>query len=183
MELEQANRATKQKLLHLVDDVWDSIKNPFRKIRNFYYDITIGISNIITYAPIVYRDRDFDYCYTLEMLRFKLERQRKCIKEDQYFASVNDAKLIKELTIAIELLKRIIEDDYATEAHTKLVREWWESREETENERGDVMMSFPINTELTKVLRKSREKESARREADFSFFWDHMQKHIRRWWT
>ena len=42
------------------------------KLRSYYYQLRYGISNLIKWFPIVWRDRDFDSAYIMEILLFKM---------------------------------------------------------------------------------------------------------------
>lgn len=71
------------------------------------YDIPRGISNIIDYAPLVWRTREWDYSYLYEMIIFKLKRMEICL-DDTYLHSEKDAKDIKVARICLE---RLVDDD------------------------------------------------------------------------
>lgn len=55
-------------------------------------------------------DRDWDYAYIIEVIRYKLERTRKCIVENNI---ASDCKKIgKEIKEVEDLLKKVTDDNY-----------------------------------------------------------------------
>lgn len=85
------------------DALDDIFIHPFRKI---WY----GIGNIIAYAPIIYRDRDWDHSDFLKLMRFKLKRMEYNIRiNDRHTTSDEDARNIRR---CIFLLDRLIAEDY-----------------------------------------------------------------------
>ena len=87
---------------HLIDD-----------IRYLPNNISTGISNIIKYFKIVWNDRDYDYTYIFNILRFKLEKQAKYINDkNRFISSRRNAELMLLTSRLIELIK---EDAYDTE--------------------------------------------------------------------
>ncbi len=87
---------------HLIDD-----------IRYLPNNISTGISNIIKYFKIVWNDRDYDYTYIFNILRFKLEKQAKYINDkNRFISSRRNAELMLLTSRLIELIKV---DAYDTE--------------------------------------------------------------------
>lgn len=69
-----------------------------------------GIKNLIKWAPIIWKDRDWDYGFLLTIMIFKMTNLEKEIsKADRHIDTQKD---MKSLRICIELLKRIQEDNY-----------------------------------------------------------------------
>jgi len=84
-----------------------------------------GIKNLIDYAPLIWRDRDFDYGYLLEMLIFKLDRMAKWFDRG---VSEDCEERGAEMREVRALLERVLEDNYCEtlyatheEAYGKLV--------------------------------------------------------------
>ena len=67
----------------------------------YYWDMSIEVcERLIYWTPIVIRDRDFDYQFTLMILRHKLLRLQKNLRQDR-----NDYT-VDEIQQAIELLDK-----------------------------------------------------------------------------
>ncbi len=51
------------------------------KINNFFRSIKYGIKNLITWFPIIWKDRDWDHWYLYKILRFKLIQMENLQRE------------------------------------------------------------------------------------------------------
>ena len=84
-----------------------------------------GIRNLIAFAPLIWRDRDFDYSYLLGMLVFKLHRMEAAFGSDES-VSLGSDELAKELKLCHDALARALEDDYRTEELAAHEARWGE---------------------------------------------------------
>jgi hypothetical protein len=76
-------------------------------------NIKCGIKNLITYFNIIWRDRDWDHVFILELLSFKLEKQAKYLKNRNFHTrSSRDSEIIMT---CVRLIKLIKEDYYNIE--------------------------------------------------------------------
>lgn len=94
------------------DSAWD------RKTWRYYTPIWFkkiidGISNIIKWIPVLYKDRDWDDHHIFEMLKFKLIQQRKELVEANRHTTVWQTN--RDITICLNLIERIQEETYELE--------------------------------------------------------------------
>ncbi len=68
-----------------------------------------GLRNLWSYAPIIWRDRDWDQAYLYELLHFKLKRMESCLRAGGHVHASRDAAQIR---VAAACLKRVMDDDY-----------------------------------------------------------------------
>lgn len=100
----------------LSEKIWDIKYNVERvlnevfvyPIRNFF----VGIKAIIRYAPLIYRDRDWDQGFMFDLLSFKVGRMRKHAEE---CFIPHGKKSVKRLRVVELLCKRIGSSDYYVE--------------------------------------------------------------------
>jgi hypothetical protein len=72
-----------------------------------------GIKNIIKWIPIIYKDRDWDYYYILETLKFKLSNQSKyTLNKSRHINAIKDAKM---MDLCIKLIAKIQDEYYLSE--------------------------------------------------------------------
>lgn len=83
-----------------------------------------GVRNLIEWAPIIWRDRDFDYGYLLKMLEFKLRRMDKMFRKDGL--SVSSVELADEIRGCHEAMSRAINDDYCAQSWANFNDRWGE---------------------------------------------------------
>lgn len=122
--------------------------NYFDKIRYLFKDVKWGIKNLITYFPVIWRDRDWDHGYFEDLIRVKFEKwipvYTTC--KMQYEGMEKD---IQAMRICLEILKRR-KDNWYTEtwhicysSHHKYPKQFFAKmtdEEEVESKRGLEMM-------------------------------------------
>lgn len=123
---------------------------------------------------------DFDNYYIQEVLRWKLARVEKHIREHGMF--VTSDRITHTLRVAIELLKRINEDDFITDRYSNLLELWW----------GDKWVELPNGysrrdtVELTRhqqaQMNYERKLSEERRKLHWDLLFKIMHRHMRSWW-
>ena len=72
-------------------------------IKHFFYDIKYGIQNIIYYLPVIWKDRDWDNEYILDLLKHKLKRNEKNLRK--YSLAVDSDKTADEIKNVVDLIE------------------------------------------------------------------------------
>lgn len=109
------------------DSAWD--RPSWRRYLPYWVkDIINGVSNIIKWAPIIYKDRNWDDHYIFEMLKFKLIQQRKELVNANRHTGIEDTN--RYITICLNLIERIQYETYGVE-YIDYIREktWFEPNE------------------------------------------------------
>jgi len=85
--------------------------------KRVYWYITIPtkkIVKILCYIPILWRDEDYDYCFVLYLLRYKLQRMSKCIGDANIMEDTE--KVVKDLNNAVSYIDRVTNgSDYSAQ--------------------------------------------------------------------
>lgn len=161
-----------------------NMKNIFRRIKYFFfYDLPYGISNLKKWFPIIWNDRDWDYIYLFEILKFKIKEMERLQKEHGH--SIESEKIAADLRKCYLILKRITEEDFdyfdmAFHDYDKK----WEGTGEHYMERyekrgiGDISRVKQEN----KDFNMANKKENDLKQADIDFLFQFMAKHIQSWW-
>ena len=73
-----------------------------------------GLKNIIQYAPLIYKDRDWDYSFYEKLTLFKLKRMYKCLSKNHVKSDYDNSRTLslKALKICITILERRQNDFY-----------------------------------------------------------------------
>jgi hypothetical protein len=98
------------------------------KISSLWHQLRDGIQNLIFWFPIIWKDRDFDQGYLLDILRFKLVRMEKFFRS-KYAWTLHAKHRADEMREVILLLDRIREDgefDYYENTFRYHKRKWGE---------------------------------------------------------
>ena len=90
-------------------------------IKRFFHRIKESIKQLIFWFPVIWKTRDFDYGYIIEMLTLKLERTLKFMTSKDCMSEPNEESLLA-LKRCIEILHVINDQTYsdiAFEEHYK----------------------------------------------------------------
>jgi len=158
------------------------------RIIDFYnlvrYAIPRRIKKIIDYIPILWKDFDWDDSYLYILMRYKLSRMEKVIRKGY---SIDAEKHANEILHAIELLDRIIDNDYCEKAFDLYDKKWGELDWIPVN--GGNRLNGHVNAKTEEEKKQcakefdeiiKRERHLA--ERDWNCFWKFMRKHSLKWW-
>ena len=83
------------------------MNNIMKKIANFF----LSIKNIIRWIPTLFKDREWDYSFMLEIEQKKLKNMIKWYEQHDYGHSVSGHGIVREMKLAISLIDIILEKD------------------------------------------------------------------------
>jgi len=156
-----------------------------KRIPDIPYRITQGIKNIIIWLPVIWKDRDFDHSYMYEILYFKLKNMQEFFDSDCPMCA-NSKRKAKQIIIAKNLCKRLIEQQYLMNALTEYHKKYGEDSfdwhtEPTENPKLHRLVwdwSEQQHKEFTRASNHSDYME----QQDLDYLFKHMRKYIQGWW-
>jgi len=82
----------------------------YNKIRIFFRNIYLGFRNLIEFSSVIYKDRNWDDWYFLELMEFKIRRMRNHIDKTNMFVGSED--VVKRMDLILRLLKKVKEEEY-----------------------------------------------------------------------
>ena len=71
----------------------------------------VSIKNIIRWIPTLYKDREWDYSFMLEIEQKKLKNMIKWYEQNDYGHSVSGHRIVREMKLAVSLLDIILEKE------------------------------------------------------------------------
>lgn len=151
------------------------------KLQEVYYKTVNGVKNLITWLPIIWADRDWDYMYLLFILDKKLETMSKHHKKGHLVDSKETQQTLDELR---ETISRILDGDYEAEAFSGQ-EELLEKQKITftEQDNGDYLVGFEgLDEKETEQYRKCLRKEDDLLQEDIEKLFDTIKENIQRWW-
>lgn len=77
------------------------------------------IKNVFRWLPIIWKQYDFDYNYSLEVFKFQLKKQAEFLESDRAVTMCAKDKA-KRIRTIIKLMEKVYEDDYSMEYVDKL---------------------------------------------------------------
>ncbi len=100
-------------------------RTAWTNIRHIFSDLTGGVANVIRWIPVIWLDRDYDWCYLAHVMEYKLRRMSKAFENGHHLHRARDAR---QTLICAELLKRLVTADYYDNAdrvfHGKQEHDW-----------------------------------------------------------
>jgi hypothetical protein len=178
------------KIKNRISKFLDLIMNPLRSIKDSYYNIKNGIPNLIKWFPIIWKDRDWDFYFIFVLLHRKLKNMEKHIRS--YSHHTNSEKDADQIKLCVDLLKRILDDEYHENVFKDHDKKWgegrmvWEDTDDCELSKLDIIRDN-ANTEEekeqeTKDFRRLSPNVEKLKQQDINYLFDNMKKHIQCWW-
>jgi len=155
-------------------------------IKDFYYRVI----NVIRWIPTIWKDNDWDHAFLYKILRKKISHMEKYFRIDGHH--LNSDKEADQMKVTVNILDRLINDDYLSNA-LKPHKEKWGEMEFKFNKCEDSNLST-----LEFIYEKANtEKEKKQCRKEFKLAGDHSEymlnqdleyllklfrKYIRHWW-
>lgn len=139
----------------------------------FFYNLHSGISNIIRWMPVLYKDRDYDHSFILRVLRFKLQKVSEYFKE--HGISEDNDKNIGNIDHAIYLLDRLIEEDYC-DSEYKALKDKYSEYDFFKDINNPKYKKYREG--LSKIFKKASKEQDLDKKELFKLLNDHIEK----WW-
>lgn len=154
-----------------------------------FKSLKYGVTNLIKWFPIIWKDRSWDYEFILEILKFKLTNVENMFRyHGNHMNSERDADNVHR---AILYLDRMINYDYHDDVFKHHDKKW-----------GEIKMGFKDSgggkslLNITRPNIKTKEDEVTERKEyrrlledvekhekqDYEMFFGHLKKYIRSWW-
>ena len=163
----------------------------FQKIKDLPRSISQGFKSLWLWLPIICKDRNWDHQYIYIVLRHKLHLTEQLIRHHGHH--VHRKRDADQIKVCINLLDRLIEDEYFEMAFKKHYEKWGHpdlSWRDSEEHKGMCVLNidYPnVKTDEDKNAEKKDFKfasthEAKQREQDLDLLFKLMRKHIQGWW-
>lgn len=134
--------------------------------------------SIIRWLPILWKDRNWDHWYILEILKHKIRFQREHItKENRHASAHRDGR---NMRIAEALIDRIQKCEYVNkdwEEHFKQYPSRWACKD-IEKE-----LNRPNKPGEREDILRIGEREKYMKNQDYDYLFKHLKKHMESWWN
>lgn len=145
----------------------------FERLKQSFSNFVCGIHNLIKWLPVIWHDRDWDYCYLYNILYFKLKNMEQ-LHEEYSDLFVNSKKKIRQLKIAKNLAKRLFEENYISNVIM--------GREERYDLALKKFLRNDKNSTDLKWFERCYEHADYMEEQDREYLFNLIKKHICDWW-
>ena len=154
----------------------------FGKIRDCYYSIINGISNIVKWLPIIIADRDWDEHYIYKLLYHKFIYMEQFFRSNSAF-SAKALDVAHKLKIAKLLCKRIIDDDYTVNALIPVEQKYGEGKWHFEPSSHKLLtMIFDETNEEREARMRAYKHSDYMKKQDIDYLFNFLAKYIREFW-
>ena len=159
-------------------------------IKYFFRDVKHGIQNVITWLPIIWKDRWWDHWFFFVVLHKKLDLMEKNFRS--YGHHTNADKDADKMKICVLLVKRIIDDNYHEMASKQHRENWGEPNFNWIDTEHPDLVELKITYDSVKndkdkaqerrEFKTAIEQEHFLREQDIEMLFKLIKKHIQTWW-
>jgi len=151
------------------------MKNFFRNIKRLLY-----------WLPIIWKDRDWDEHFFFVILQHKLKSMEKYFRKNAHFIGME--KEAKKIKICVQILNRIIDDNYLDLAFRQHEQKWGKLKLDFKGKlKNEVDIYRTKTTPETKAQeaiesKQYHELEEYLRKQDLTYLFYLINKYIRGWW-
>lgn len=160
-------------------------------MKNWIKDIIRRIKRIADFLPIIWKGRDFDYNYSIELFHYQLERTAKFLESDKAY-SLNSNVDAQKIRTAIKLGERVFNEYYQSE-WTKLVDNRFGPNalkfhfEDTGRGDGSSYLKYNYEywdnaDEVHKFIDEHVNVSRLKQEKAERIYWEYLQHNLKRWW-
>ena len=153
------------------------------------------IKNVIGWIPVVWKQFDFDYHYSLEVFKHQLLKQAKLMESDKAY-SVDSNIQAQKIRMVVRLMDKVYNEEYACEYQQKLKDKYGEDVDEMvfeeipdKPEYSSMKLKYDIDEKYVELRDEIKEnskkwvKESQdKQERAHKLLWKLIEFYIRRWW-
>ena len=160
-------------------ELWEKIKDI--TFYSWYYPITKFVDNcvrLLKWAPIIWKDRDWDYYHIYQIFKCKLKFTREYLQK--YGHSAEKDIDIKNIRIAELLIERIQKNEYATKDYDEYFDNYISILDTIM--KTDTSNKVAEDKNSKKLFLNIVEKEKYLREYDKQYLFKHLQKYLHKWW-
>lgn len=168
------------------------------RLREIFYNIKYGIKNLIIWFTFIWSDRNYDFIFTLQLLRKKLELLREQFT-DKYSYLENNKYYYDRVNLVISLLDRGYFNTYVDRLDTELEKVYgtdvW--RFWIDKRASDIISNYELSkeesegiekykneiSELENVYNRHIGKMETKTEVAKRLFWQILHKDIEKFWT
>jgi hypothetical protein len=164
------------KLKYTMSQMWHNIIQHIQR--------EIGwIKKSIEYAKFLRGDYDFDYSSMLKLLKYKIERMRKTIRNNNYVLKAEE--ICAQMEHAESLLQQLIDDDFGDEEYKAHNKKWGVDFFPKDSTKWKVCHNVKTPSDEAQMRQEFRDimkkQDDLRKECEQQFF-NHLAKYYRWWW-
>ena len=147
-------------------------------LKKIFYHPTMRVKRFFDYAPLIWKDEDYDWSYIMYMLKYKIKRTREHIDEHKIFEGYEYK--VSEMLEAEQMIERILKQDWLSDefdAHMKKYPTKWQ-----EKENGDMFVESTHDKPEGAEFRAINERRRVLEKADWDRLGYLISNCLQGWW-
>ncbi len=177
---------------HFLFELFETLKFKMSNARHSWRSFKLGIENLFKWAPVIWKDRDWDQYFLYEILRFKISNMEQFFRKHGHH--VGAEKDANNMSMCVEALHRIMEEDYNKEAFMEHDKKWGKASWRTidSEKKGSNFKQLLIERPNVKTKEDEEQERKEYRyclaeeerliKQDVDYLFDMLKKHVRGWW-
>lgn len=148
------------------------------------------IKNLIKWFPIIWKQYDFDYRYSIEVLIFQLNKQADFLDSDKAYtvSAKANASSIRRFT---RLLKDVYDEKFGMEYMDKFTKQFGEVTIDFKpipgTEYSEIVNTYPkvdgyTEDQLEDIYYKMLNESNKKQEKAHKLVWKLFERYVRGWW-
>ncbi len=143
------------------------------------------------YLKFMRNNHEWDYWYIIDLLRYKIKKVRKYIKNHEYLEEQTRDKIVSQMLEAENLLKRVVSYDYTAELDQEFSEKFggtiklklnFKKKHVVKVKRDYSDVNIELLQEAIIEFNKMSDNEFERRKADLRKAFDLITENIWNWW-
>lgn len=158
-----------------------------RKVKQLFENI----KRVIDFLPIVWRHRDYDYRYSIEIFKYSLQRQADFFENGNTF-SAYPKQTASRIRTAVNLMQKVYDEEYATEYFDLIESLYGKTSYEFASIEGTEYFSLKVTNERAFDEEHQKQIDNVRtmmllhcrdrQERAHKLLWRYLEHNIRNWW-
>lgn len=158
------------------------VESKFNKVHDFFYGNYHWARKSLEYAWFLRNDYDFDWSSIMKLLKYKISRSRKMIKENKII--LRSEEVAAQMYHAECLIQKLLDDEFGEKEHEAHNKKWGIEYFPKHSDKWRIdntktpAEKAQMETELRAIMDLTRQqKEECKRE-----LFDHLKNYIEEWW-
>jgi hypothetical protein len=142
------------------------------------------IKRLIRYIPVIWNSEEFDYRYSLELFKMKLEDIASFLESDKAWSAraKYDASRIR---MVLRLMDKVYDEEYSIEWITEIEKIYGNNIFDFEMEKGYLKYKYEDLPNAEEIRNKKRElfyKSLEKHKKAHKLLWKVIEHNIQHWW-
>ena len=145
------------------------------------------VKNVIEWLPVIWKQFDFDYSYSIDVFKHQIEKQANYLESDRACTmSAKDNAM--RIRTTLRLMEKVYDEDYALEYQAKLIELYGEELMEYAFEDSFLKQNYELTEsperikEIYDMSSKLWKESDLKQKKAHRILWLMVERNIQGWW-